>query len=185
MSLQNKSAPANGKRAVTRKEEAQTRDGGKRQQPSAGQAKAAVVLRPIRGRNTNTINPKASQKTEAKDSAHSEVKKKGVVVSATLLTSTNSPESAEEQPLDSPRKTFTGTPDIKGVEEEGPSTGSGTKDSPEDASEEPVKELREGGKEVTAGQGSLTEATVEKPRTHGAVSIACFKQSYTVFRSKV
>lgn len=98
---QNKSASANGKRAVLRKEEAQTGDGGKKQRSSAGPVKVAVLLKPFRGKSTD---PKTNHKPAANDSARPE--RKSLAVSRILSTSTSSvgSEVVEEGPPGSPRK---------------------------------------------------------------------------------
>ncbi|XP_042284944.1 microtubule-associated tumor suppressor 1 homolog isoform X3 [Thunnus maccoyii] len=141
---QNKPAPANGKKAVPRKEEVLSNDGGKRQRSSP--VKVAVVLKPIRGRSCNL---KTSHKTAANDSAQPE--KKSVTVSRTLSTSTSSlgSEVAEEGPQDTPRKAVQEVPDT--VENKHPSEAAG---------EESVEDQREG-----TGKALPTESAVEKTRT--------------------
>ncbi|XP_051242036.1 microtubule-associated tumor suppressor 1 homolog isoform X2 [Dicentrarchus labrax] len=150
---QNRSIPSNGKRAVSRKEEAQTGDGGKKQRSSTGPVKVAVVLKPIRGKSSNlTIN----HKTAAGDSSQPE--RKSAAVSRTLSTSTSSlgSEAVEEGTLDSPRKAVPEVPGkletTEGVENSHPS---------EDAHKESVEDQREG-----TGKALMTEAAVEKPRNH-------------------
>ncbi|XP_068583736.1 microtubule-associated tumor suppressor 1 homolog isoform X2 [Cebidichthys violaceus] len=88
---QNKSAPANGKRAVPRKDEAKTGDGGNKQRSSAGPVKVAVVLKSIRGKSSN---PKTNHQTAANGSAQPE--KKSLAVSRPT-------EAAKEGPLETPR----------------------------------------------------------------------------------
>lgn len=151
-SQQNKSAPANEKKAVSRKEEAQINDGGKRQRSSAGPVKVAVVLKPIRGRSHNL---KTSHKTAAHDSAQPE--KKSVAVSRKRSTSTSSlgSEVAEEGTQDTPRKAVQVVPDD--VE---------TKHTSKAAGEESVEEQKE-----ATGEALLTVSAVEKPRNHSRVSI--------------
>lgn len=154
---QNKSAPVNGKRAVPRKEEAQTGDGGKKQKSSAGPVKVAMVLKPIRGKSSNL---KTNHETAAKDSA--QLKNKCVAVSRTLSTSTSSlgSEVIEEGPLDSPRKAVQEVPDKNETTE-----GVETKHTSEDAHEESVEDQREG-----TGNALMTETVVEKSRNHSRVS---------------
>ncbi|XP_074484527.1 uncharacterized protein LOC141763721 isoform X2 [Sebastes fasciatus] len=119
---QNRSAPANGKRAVPRKEEAQTGDGVKKQRSSAGLVKVAVVLRPVRGKSSS-LN--TNHKTAANGSAKPE--RKSVAVSRTLSTSTSSLGSdvVEVGPLDAPGKAVQEVPDkhetAGGVETKNPS----------------------------------------------------------------
>lgn len=67
---QNKSVPANGKRAVPRKEDAQTGDRVKKQRSSAGPVKVAVVLTPIGGKSSNL---KTNHKTAANDGPRNDV----------------------------------------------------------------------------------------------------------------
>ncbi|KAM9363254.1 uncharacterized protein ABDE67_014660 [Symphorus nematophorus] len=148
-SQQNRRAPANAKRAVPRKEEAQTGDGGKKQRSSAGPIKVAVVLRPIRGKSSSI---KPNHKTAANDSAQPE--KKSVAANRMLSTSTSSlgSEVVEEGPLDSPRKAVQEVPD-KQETTEAVETSLPSEDAPE-----------EDQREVT-GKALLTGAAVEKPRT--------------------
>ncbi|XP_039638864.1 microtubule-associated tumor suppressor candidate 2 homolog isoform X3 [Perca fluviatilis] len=135
---QNKSAPANGKRVVTRKEEAQTGDGGKKQRSSANPVKVAVLRKSIRVKCSHL-------KTNHNGSAQPE--RKSLAVSQTLSTSTSSlgSELVEEGPLDTTRKAVQEVPDkheTGGVETKHPS---------EDAHRGIEKALK-------------TEAAVEKPR---------------------
>lgn len=149
---QNKPAPANGRRAAPRKEEAQT---GVRS--SAGAVKVAAVLKPIRGKSSHV---KTNLKTAANDSA--QLEKKSVAIGPTLSTSTSSlgSELVEEGPLDSPRKAVQEVPDkqetAEGVEPSHPS---------EDVREESVGDQRE-----ASGKALITEAAVEKPRNPSRVS---------------
>ncbi|XP_070710754.1 microtubule-associated tumor suppressor 1 homolog [Pempheris klunzingeri] len=150
-SQQKKSAPANGKRAVLRKVEAHTGDGGKKQRPSAGPVKVAVLLKPIRG------NFKANHKTAANDSAQPD--KKSLAVSQTLFSSTSSLGSQviEEGPLDSAGKAVHEMPD-----RHDPTEGVETSH----ANELSVEDQRKG-----TGKALMTEAIMEKPRNHsGKVS---------------
>ncbi|XP_044045632.1 microtubule-associated tumor suppressor 1 homolog isoform X2 [Siniperca chuatsi] len=142
-----KSAPAKGKRGVTMKEEAQTGEWGKKQRSSAVSVTVAMVLKPIRGKNSNL---KAKHKTVANDAALPE--KKSAAINRTHSTSTSSlgSEVVEEGPLDSPRKAVQEVPDKH--ETSYPS---------EDAHEESVEDQREG-----TGKALMTEADVEKPRNH-------------------
>ncbi|XP_027138553.1 microtubule-associated tumor suppressor 1 homolog isoform X2 [Larimichthys crocea] len=146
---QNKCAPAIAKRAVPRKEDAQTGDGGKKQRSPGGPVRVAVVLKPIRGKSSNL---KTNHKTVANDSAQLE-KKESVSVSRTLSASTSSLGSdvVEEATPDSPRKA---------VQEETPEVVESSHPS-EDAHEESVEDQREG-----TGKSLMTEAAVEKPRIH-------------------
>ncbi|XP_027138555.1 microtubule-associated tumor suppressor 1 homolog isoform X4 [Larimichthys crocea] len=148
-SQQNKCAPAIAKRAVPRKEDAQTGDGGKKQRSPGGPVRVAVVLKPIRGKSSNL---KTNHKTVANDSAQLE-KKESVSVSRTLSASTSSLGSdvVEEATPDSPRKA---------VQEETPEVVESSHPS-EDAHEESVEDQREG-----TGKSLMTEAAVEKPRIH-------------------
>ncbi|TMS23482.1 Microtubule-associated tumor suppressor 1-like protein A, partial [Larimichthys crocea] len=152
-SQQNKCAPAIAKRAVPRKEDAQTGDGGKKQRSPGGPVRVAVVLKPIRGKSSNL---KTNHKTVANDSAQLE-KKESVSVSRTLSASTSSLGSdvVEEATPDSPRKA---------VQEETPEVVESSHPS-EDAHEESVEDQREG-----TGKSLMTEAAVEKPRIHSKVS---------------
>ncbi|KAM7393553.1 hypothetical protein PAMP_020416 [Pampus punctatissimus] len=140
---QNKSVPANGKKAVLRKEEAQTNNGGKKQRSSVGPVKVAVVLKPIRGKSCHL---KSSHKPAANDAAQDE--KKSMAISRTLSTSTGSlcSEVAEEGPQDTPRKAVQEVSDP--VETKHPS-------------EESMEDQREAAEEAL-----LTEPAVEKPRNH-------------------
>ncbi|KAM3864696.1 uncharacterized protein ACN63O_010371 [Diretmus argenteus] len=162
---QTKSVPASGKRAVPRKEDVQAGDGGKRQRSSASLAKTAVLLKPIRGRNSNNnpSNLKPIQNTEAKDRGQSDQKRKKVVVNGALSSSISSlgSEVAEEGSLGTPRKAAYQGPELNGVGE------GGAKDPGEDVTEEPVIDHRGGTKE-----GSKTEPSVEKPRNHGTWGMA-------------
>ncbi|XP_031722907.1 microtubule-associated tumor suppressor 1 homolog isoform X2 [Anarrhichthys ocellatus] len=88
---QNKSAPANGKRAVPRKEEEKTGDGGNKQRSSAGPVKVAVVLKSIRRKSSN---PKTNHQTAANGSAQPE--RKSLAVSRTS-------EAVKEGALETPR----------------------------------------------------------------------------------
>lgn len=150
---QNKSAPANGKRAVPRKEEAQTGDGGNKQRSSAGPVKVAMLLKPIRGKSSNL---KTNPKTVANDSAQPE--KKSAAGSQTLCTSTSSlgSEVVEEGPLDSPRKAVQEVPD-----KHNPTEGVETSHPREDAHEESVE---------GTGKALMTEAIAAKARNHSSVS---------------
>ncbi|KAE8301159.1 hypothetical protein D5F01_LYC01323 [Larimichthys crocea] len=141
---QNKCAPAIAKRAVPRKEDAQTGDGGKKQRSPGGPVRVAVVLKPIRGKSSNL---KTNHKTVANDSAQLE-KKESVSVSRTLSASTSSLGSdvVEEATPDSPRKA---------VQEETPEVVESSHPS-EDAHEESVEDQREG-----TGKSLMTEAAVE------------------------
>ncbi|KAM7418364.1 hypothetical protein PAMA_015811 [Pampus argenteus] len=138
-----KSAPVNGKKAVLRKEEAQTNNGDKRQRSSAGPVKVAVVLKPIRGKSCHL---KSSHKPAADDTAQAE--KKSAAISRTLSISTGSlfSEVADEGPQDTPRMAVQEVPDP--VETKHPS-------------EESMEDQRE-----AAEEASLTETAVEKPRNH-------------------
>lgn len=151
---QNKCAPAIAKRAVPRKEDAQTGDGGKKQRSPGGPVRVAVVLKPIRGKSSNL---KTNHKTVANDSAQLE-KKESASVSRTLSASTSSLGSdvVEEATPDSPRKA---------VQEETPEVVESSHPS-EDAHEESVEDQREG-----TGKSLMTEAAVEKPRIHSKVSM--------------
>ncbi|GAA6225840.1 microtubule-associated tumor suppressor 1-like isoform X2 [Lates japonicus] len=144
---QNRSALANGKKAVPRKEEAQTGDGCKVQRSSADPVKVAVVLKPNRGKSNSL---KTNQKTAANDSAQPE--KKSAAVSQTLSTSTSSlgSEVVEEGSLDTPRKTVQEVPDKQRTTE----------------NVETTHQTEDAGEEHT-GEALMTEATVEKPRSHG------------------
>ncbi|XP_031168946.1 microtubule-associated tumor suppressor 1 homolog isoform X2 [Sander lucioperca] len=135
---QNKSAPANGRRVVTRKEEAQTGDGGEKQRSSADPVKVAVVQKSIRVKCSHL-------KTNHNGSAQPE--RKSLAISQTLSTSTSSlgSELVEEGPLDTTKKAVQEVPDkheTGGVETKHPS---------EDAHRGIEKALK-------------TEAAVEKPR---------------------
>ncbi|XP_028451813.1 microtubule-associated tumor suppressor candidate 2 homolog isoform X2 [Perca flavescens] len=135
---QNKFAPANGKRVVTRKEEAQTGDGGKKQRSSADPVKVTVLRKSIRVKCSHL-------KTNHNGSAQPE--RKSLAVSQTLSTSTSSPgsELVEEGSLDTTRKAVQEVPDkheTGGVETKHPS---------EDAHRGIENALK-------------TEAAVEKPR---------------------
>ncbi|XP_042340247.1 microtubule-associated tumor suppressor 1 homolog [Plectropomus leopardus] len=120
---QNKFAAANGKRAAPRKEEAQTGDVGRKQRSSTGPVKVAVLLKSIRGKNSD---PKTNHKTAANDSTQPE--RKSLAISRNLSTSTSSlgSEVVEEGPLGSPRKAVQEVPDKhetgrEGVESKHPS----------------------------------------------------------------
>ncbi|XP_073332315.1 uncharacterized protein [Pagrus major] len=148
-SQQIKSAPANGKRAVPRKEEGQTADGGKKQRPPAGPVKVAVVLRAIRGKSSNL---RTNHKTAASDNA--QVEKKSVAMCPTLSTSTSSlgSEVIDEGPLVSPRKAVQAVPDKN-------ETSACVETShPSDAHEECAEDQRE-----SAGKASMMEAVMENP----------------------
>ncbi|XP_069569980.1 microtubule-associated tumor suppressor 1 homolog isoform X1 [Brachyistius frenatus] len=133
-SQQNKTAPANGKRAAPRKEEVQTGDGGKKQRSLAGPVKVAVVLKPSRGRSV-----RASRQTAAADAA--QPGRKSVEVSHTFSTSTSSlvSEAVEDRPPNTPRKAVRDVPEKPGA--------------PAESEEEQRK---------SAGEAS--EVAVERPR---------------------
>ncbi|CAK6976086.1 microtubule-associated tumor suppressor 1 homolog isoform X3 [Scomber scombrus] len=141
---QNKSAPANGKKAVPRKEEVQANDGGKRQRSSPMKV---AVLRPIRGRNCNL---KTSHKTAANDSARLEKKTAAITRMRSTSISSLGSEVAEEGHQDTPRKVVQEVSDT--VETKHPSGAAG---------EEPVEDQKDG-----TGEALLTEPAVEKPRNH-------------------
>ncbi|XP_053183651.1 mucin-5AC-like [Scomber japonicus] len=141
---QNKSAPANGKKAVPRKEEVQANDGVKRQRLSPMKV---AVLRPIKGRNCNL---KTSHKTAANDSARLEKKTAAVTRMRSTSTSSLGSEVAEEGRQDTPTKVVQEVSDT--VETKHPSGAAG---------EEPVEDQRDG-----TGEALLTEPAVEKPRNH-------------------
>lgn len=147
-SQQNKSAPANGKKAVPRKEEVQANDGVKRQRLSPMKV---AVLRPIKGRNCNL---KTSHKTAANDSAQLEKKTAAVTRMRSTSTSSLGSEVAEEGCQDTPTKVVQEVSDT--VETKHPSGAAG---------EEPVEDQRDG-----TGEALLTEPAVEKPRNHSRVS---------------
>ncbi|XP_023287142.1 protein piccolo-like isoform X2 [Seriola lalandi dorsalis] len=138
---QNKSAPANGKKAAPRKEGAQTGDEGKGQRSSADPVKVPVVLKPIRAKSSSLRT--------------NQPEKSSVAVSQTLSASTGSLgcEEAEDGPLEPPSKAVQEVPETHRTAVE-------TVRQSEDAGEEPVEILRGG-----AGEAGLTEASVEKPRS--------------------
>ncbi|KAM3623377.1 uncharacterized protein V6R79_010375 [Siganus canaliculatus] len=138
---QNKSTPVTTRTPAKKEEGGQT--GEKKQRPSAGPVKVAVVLRPIRGKG---ISLKTNHKSAAGDSAHLE--RKSAAISRTLSTSTSSlaSEVAEEGPQSSDRK---------GVHEEAAEHGTVEASLP---SEESVEEQRE---------DTGTASMVEKPRSPG------------------
>ncbi|XP_018556450.1 microtubule-associated tumor suppressor 1 isoform X2 [Lates calcarifer] len=144
---QNRSASANGKKAVPRKEEAPTGDGCKAQRSSADPVKVAVVLKPNRGKSNSL---KTNHKTAANDSAQPE--KKSAAVSQTLSTSTSSlgSEVVEEGSLETPRKAVQDVPNKHRTTE----------------NVETTHQTEDAGEEHT-GEALMTEATVEKPRSHG------------------
>ncbi|XP_076584210.1 uncharacterized protein LOC143319279 isoform X2 [Chaetodon auriga] len=151
-SIQNKSAQANGKRAVPRREEAQTGHQNKKQRSSASPVKVAMVA--IRGKSNNL---KTNHKTSANDSAHQE--KRSLAISRTISTSTSSLGSAvvEKGPMDSPRNYVQDVPEKhetpEGVETPHPSVV---------AHEESVEDQMEG-----TGTALITEATVDELRNPG------------------
>nr|XP_020442637.1 microtubule-associated tumor suppressor 1 homolog isoform X1 [Monopterus albus]XP_020442638.1 microtubule-associated tumor suppressor 1 homolog isoform X1 [Monopterus albus] len=156
-SKQNKSAPANGKKAVPRKEDAQTGNEDKRQRSSASPVKVAVVLKPIRGKSIL----KTSHKTAANDSAQPE--KRSAAISRALSASTSSlgSEMNEEGFLHTPRKAVQEVPEKCGISESVETTH-----PVGDTAGEPEEDQREGTAETL-----MTEVVVEKPRTHsGKVS---------------
>ncbi|XP_056228013.1 protein piccolo-like [Seriola aureovittata] len=138
---QNKSAPANGKKAAPRKEGAQTGDEGKGQRSSADPVKGPVSLKPIRAKSSSLRT--------------NQPEKSSVAVSQTLSASTGSLgcEEAEDGPLEPPSKAVQEVPETHRTAVE-------TVRQSEDAGEEPVEILRGG-----AGEAGLTEASVEKPRS--------------------
>ncbi|KAM4604119.1 uncharacterized protein ACJ7VT_018728 isoform 1-T2 [Polymixia lowei] len=160
-SNQNKSAPANEKRAVPRKQEVPTGNGVKRQRLSTGQAKMTAVLKPIQGRNANLNNRKTNQNTATKDSAQSE-KKKRVVANRTLSRSISSlgSEVAEEGPLETPGQDV---PVVNGAGGEDTTTEASTKDPDDGSTEEVVNDRREGAKEGASRKTSMTAT----PRNRG------------------
>ncbi|XP_032395196.1 microtubule-associated tumor suppressor 1 homolog isoform X2 [Etheostoma spectabile] len=135
---QNKDVPANGKRVVTGKEEAQTGDGGKKQRSSADPVKVAVVRKSIRVKCHLKINYNGSAQPE----------RKSLAVSQTLSTSTSSlgSELVKEGPLDTIRKAVQEVPDKHET-----TGGVKTKHPSEDAHRGIEKALK-------------TEAAVEKTR---------------------
>lgn len=149
---QNKSTPANGKKAVPRKEDLQTEDGGKRQRSSAGPVKVAVVLKPIRGKSSNL---KTQSKTAAGGSAQP-------VISQTLSTSTSSlgSEIFEEGSPDTLRKPAREVPNKCGTTE-----SVETAHPSDDAGEESVQDKKEAPRETLK-----TEGTVEKLKSPSRVS---------------
>ncbi|XP_040001663.1 microtubule-associated tumor suppressor 1 homolog [Xiphias gladius] len=150
-SQQNKSAPANGKKAVPRKEEVQTGDGGESHRSSADQV--AVVRKPIRGKSSNF---KTNHKTASNDSAQPE--RKSVAVSQRRSTSTGSlgSEVVEEGSLDTPKKAVQEVPDKHGTTESVETTHPS-----EDGGKESVEDPSKG-----TGEAVMTEGAVEKPRSH-------------------
>ncbi|XP_028257950.1 microtubule-associated tumor suppressor 1 homolog isoform X2 [Parambassis ranga] len=98
---QDRSGPANGKRAAPRKEVVPPADGGKRS--AAGPVKVAVVLKAIRGKSSS-LKP---------------ADRSSVAVRRTLSSSTSSlgSEAVVEGPLDSPRKAVQ---DVPGAEAKHP-----------------------------------------------------------------
>ncbi|XP_036948525.1 microtubule-associated tumor suppressor 1 homolog isoform X4 [Acanthopagrus latus] len=150
-SQQNKCASASGKRAVPRKEEGRTVDGGEKQRPPAGPVKVAVVLRAIRGKNSNL---RTNHKTAASD--RFQVEKKSVTMCPTLSTSTSSLGSdvLDEGPLVSPKKAVLELPDKNET-----SACVETSHPGEDANEECVEDQRE-----SAGKSSVMEALMKNPR---------------------
>ncbi|XP_070835253.1 microtubule-associated tumor suppressor 1 homolog isoform X2 [Chaetodon trifascialis] len=147
--IQNKSAPANGKRAVPRREEAQTGHQSKKQRSSASPVKVAMVA--IRGKSSKL---KTNHKTSANDSAQPE--KRSLAVSRTISTSTSSlgSEVVEKGPTDSPRNYVQDVPEKHETPE-----GVETPHPCEDAYEESVEDQMEG-----TGTALITEATVDEPR---------------------
>lgn len=149
-----KSDLLNGKKAVLRKEEAPTGDGGKRQRSSAGPVKVAVVLKPLRRKNSSL---KTNHRTAAGDPPASQ--KKSLAVSRTLSTSTSSlgSEVTGEKHLTAPRKAEQDVPGKRGKSDE---------EEPKCPREECVGEQAE-----CTGDTSLSGAAVEKPRTPARVSL--------------
>lgn len=109
----------------------------------------AVVLKPNRGKSNSL---KTNHKTAANDSAQPE--KKSVAVSQTLSTSTSSlgSEVVEEGSLETPRKAVQDVPNKHRTTE----------------NVETTHQTEDAGEEHT-GEALMTEATVEKPRSHGRV----------------
>lgn len=145
---QNKSAPANGRRAVPRKEEAQM---GVRS--SAGAVKVAVVLKPSREKSSNV-------KTNLKTAASTHLQNKCLTISQTLSTSSLGSELVKEGPLVSPRKDVQEVPDKHKTTE-----GVDLIQQSEDVREGFVADQRE-----ATGKALITEAGVEKPRNPSRVS---------------
>ncbi|XP_058496077.1 microtubule-associated tumor suppressor 1-like isoform X2 [Solea solea] len=133
-----KSAPATGKKVVSRKEEVQTGDGVKSQRSSADPSKVAVVQKPIRGRMSNL-------KTTATDCIVPE--KESAAVSPLGC------EVFEEGPVDTYRKAAQEVPD-KHCAAESVEIHTGV-----DAG---VKDPVEGTVEVVMSE----VASVEKPKSH-------------------
>lgn len=147
---QKKSAPANGRRAVPRKEEAQM---GRRS--SAGVVKVAVVLKPRREKSSNV---KTNFKTAANASA--QLQNKCLAINRTLSTSYLGSELIKEVPLNSPRKNVQEEPD-KPLSTEGVDFIQQSKNVCQGS----VADKRE-----ATGKALTAEADVEKPRSPSWVS---------------
>ncbi|XP_068448099.1 microtubule-associated tumor suppressor 1 homolog isoform X2 [Clinocottus analis] len=95
---QNKSAPANGKRAVPLKEEAKTGHGGKKQKSSTGPVKAVLVLKSFGGKSNN---PQNNHNT----AANAQPERISLASRQTLSSSTSSlaSEADKEGPLETHR----------------------------------------------------------------------------------
>ncbi|XP_061628075.1 microtubule-associated tumor suppressor 1 homolog isoform X3 [Phyllopteryx taeniolatus] len=151
ITVQNKSVSEIGRKAAPRKEEMKAFYGGKRQSPSAGNVKVALVLKPTRGKSTFI---KTSPKAAAFDSKKS--KRPSVAFSGrpSHCTSAMHTEVAEEQYRVTPRKVAHEVSDkcLLNVESQYQSTIPG---------EESVEDYWEG-----TGEALLTLANLDKPRNH-------------------
>ncbi|XP_035030369.1 microtubule-associated tumor suppressor 1 homolog isoform X2 [Hippoglossus stenolepis] len=144
---QKNSAPANGRKAVPRREEPQTGVMGNSQRSSADPV--STVLKPINGKSSNL---RTILKTAASDSAEPEKKSRAVSQKISTSFSSLGSDVFEEGPVDIPRKVVQEVPDQQGTAESVKTYLS------EDAGEDSVDDPTEVTEEVI-----MTEA-VEKPR---------------------
>ncbi|XP_069386947.1 microtubule-associated tumor suppressor 1 homolog isoform X3 [Paralichthys olivaceus] len=145
---QKKSAPANGRKAVPRREEPQTGDEGKSQRSSADPVKVFKVLKPVNGKSSNL---RTHLKTAASDSAEPEKKIGAVGQKFSASFSSLGSEVSEEGPVDISRKIVQEVPDQQGKAECVETHLS--EDAGEESVDDPTKVV------------IMTEAAVEKPRT--------------------
>ncbi|XP_041641961.1 microtubule-associated tumor suppressor 1 homolog [Cheilinus undulatus] len=129
---QNSPAPANVKRVASRRDEIQKEEGDKKQRSPAGPVRAAVVLRPVKGKSSNL---KTNHRPASSDSTQPD--KKSLSVSRKLSASTNSLGS-EDGPRESPRR------DVQIVSNDQEKTNRvEMKNQGEDAHEESAEDQRE------------------------------------------
>lgn len=130
--------------------------GGKRQTPSAGAVKVALVLKPIRGGQSTNI--KTSHKAATGDSKKSKRPRVGYSGTPSHCTSVMHTEAAEEKRRVTPRKVVEEVSDKEEINVESLHQNS-------KPGEECVEDYWEG-----TGEAPLTLANLDKPKNHTLVS---------------